>query len=77
MVTLRMLLDLGHSCLIHSERREREASLKTRVWFLPLVSGRGVRALISQSCLTLCHSMDCGLPVSSVHGISQARILDG
>ena len=28
------------------------------------------------SCLTLCDPMDCGLPVSSVHGILQARILE-
>ena len=28
-----------------------------------------------QSCLTLCDSMDCSPPVSSVHGIIQARIL--
>ena len=31
--------------------------------------------LVAQSCLTLCHPMDCGLPSSSVHGILQARIL--
>ena len=29
-----------------------------------------------QSCPTLCHPMDCSLPGSSVHGISQARILE-
>ena len=29
-----------------------------------------------QSCLTLCDSMDCSLPGSSVHGILQARILE-
>ena len=28
----------------------------------------------AQPCLTLCDSMDCSLPGSSVHGISQARI---
>ena len=28
----------------------------------------------SQSCLTPCDPLDCGLPGSSVHGISQARI---
>ena len=27
-------------------------------------------------CLTLCDPMDCKLPGSSVHGISQARILE-
>ena len=29
--------------------------------------------LVAQLCPTLCHSMDCSLPSSSVHGISQAR----
>ena len=29
-----------------------------------------------QSCPTLCDPVDCSLPGSSVHGISQARILD-
>ena len=31
--------------------------------------------LIEQLCLTLCNPMDCSPPVSSVHGILQARIL--
>ena len=30
-----------------------------------------------QPCLTLCDAMDCSPPGSSVHGISQARILSG
>ena len=30
----------------------------------------------SQSCLSLCDPKDCSLPGSSVHGISQARILE-
>ena len=29
-----------------------------------------------QSCQTLCDSMDCSLPASSVHGILQARTLE-
>ena len=32
--------------------------------------------LVTQSCLTLCNTMDCSLPGSSVHGIIQARILE-
>ena len=32
--------------------------------------------LVSQSCPTLCDPMDCSLPVSCVHGILQARILE-
>ena len=32
--------------------------------------------LVAQSCLTLCNPFDCSPPGSSVHGISQARILE-
>ena len=32
--------------------------------------------LHDQSCLTLCHTMGCSPPRSSVHGILQARILE-
>ena len=32
---------------------------------------------VAQSCLTLCDPMDCSLPGSSVHGIYQARVLEG
>ena len=32
--------------------------------------------LVAQSCLTLCDLMDCSLPGSSVHRISQARVLE-
>ena len=32
--------------------------------------------MCAQSRLTLCNPMDCSLPGSSVHGISQARILE-
>ena len=33
-------------------------------------------AQLLQLCLTLCKSMDCSPPGSSVHGILQARILE-
>ena len=32
---------------------------------------------VTQSCLTLWEQTDCSLPGSSVHGIFQARILEG
>ena len=35
-----------------------------------------VCVLVAQSCLTLCKSMDCSPPGSSVYGILQARILE-
>ena len=34
------------------------------------------KVLVAQSCLTLCDPMDCSLPGSSIHGSSQARILE-
>ena len=33
-------------------------------------------AELLQLCLALCNPMDCSLPVSSVYGILQARILE-
>ena len=36
-----------------------------------------MHAKLLQSCPTLCNSMNCSLPGSSVHGILQARILSG
>ena len=35
-----------------------------------------VKVLVHHSCPTLCNPMDCSPPGSSVHGISQARILE-
>ena len=33
--------------------------------------------LVTKSCLTLCSPVDCGMPGSSAHGVSQARIWSG
>ena len=35
-----------------------------------------IKVLFAQLCLTLCNPMDCSPPGTSVHGISQARILE-
>ena len=35
-----------------------------------------IRVLSAQLCPALCDPMDCGLPASSVYGISQVRTLD-
>ena len=37
---------------------------------------KGKESELAQSYLTLCDSMDCSLPRSSVHGIFQARVLE-
>ena len=39
-------------------------------------STRPTKVLVAQACPTLCDSMDCSLPSSSVHEILQARILE-
>ena len=35
-----------------------------------------MKVLVAQLCPTLCNSMNCSLPGSSIHGILQARILE-
>ena len=43
---------------------------KTRLWWWLFEC-----VLVAQSSLTLCNPMDCSLPIFSVHGILQTRIL--
>ena len=40
------------------------------------IEKRKVKVLVTQSCPTLCHPMDCSPPGSSIHGIFQARVLE-
>ena len=49
----------------------------SRLYSVPLMAHLNLHTWsIDQSRLTFCDSMDCGLQVSSVHGIFQARILE-
>ena len=43
--------------------------VKSKYWVVVIVS-------VAQSCLTLCDPVDCSPPGSSIHGISQAKILE-
>ena len=47
-----------------------------RLCFPKSIICQSVKELVAQLCLTLCDSMDCGPPGSSVHGIFQTRILE-
>ena len=74
-------LRLQHSA---AKKKKRKCSLDITT-LLPL-EGSGtplfcekhskVKVLVTQSCPTLCDPTDCNLPGSSVHGVSQARILE-
>ena len=33
-----------------------------------------LKVSVSQPCLTLCNPVDCSLPGTSVHGVSQAKV---
>ena len=44
--------------------------------FPPQLGFQGVCAKLLQLCSTLCDPMDCSPPGSSVHGMSQAKILE-
>ena len=46
------------------------------MWKIYIVLHFMLVCLVTQSCLTLCISIDCSPPDSSVHGILQARILE-
>ena len=48
--------------------------MKERVQRIRKSAGGG--GLVTKLCPTLCNPMDCSLPGSSVHGISQVRILE-
>ena len=50
-------------------------SLVRYIYIQSSAEALSVYVLVTQSCLTLCDPMDCSLPGSSVHGLSQARIL--
>ena len=58
----------SNPCLLHCRK----------IFFLPFIVyfSAWVCAKSLQSCLTLCDSMDCSPPGSSVHGVLQARILE-
>ena len=60
---------IGRQSLNHKTAREVPL-LKSEIFISTLL------CLVAQSCLTLCNPVDCSLPGSSVHGISQARILE-
>ena len=49
---------------------------KRAVWLFPKHLKVQVKVLVAQSSLTICDPMNCSLPGSSVHGTSQARILE-
>jgi len=46
-------------------------------WYSALDFCPCMHAQLLSSCLTLCDPMDCSPPVSSVHGLLQARMLEG
>ena len=49
--------------------------LQCSAFFMVLLS-HPYMGVITQLCPTLCDSMDCNLPGSSIHGIFQARVLE-
>ena len=49
----------------------------SHVLWNPSIDNKSMRVcLVAKLCLTLCNPMDCGLPGSSTHGISQAKTLE-
>jgi len=61
----KVMLKILHARLQHYANQE-----------LPDVHKKESESEVSQSCPTLCDSMDCSLSHSSIHGIFQARVLE-
>ena len=67
---------------LDSVLESRDTNLPTKVrivevlFFSETMYGCRCMCVHTQLCLTLCNPMDCSLPDSSVHGISQGRILE-
>ena len=66
----RLCFDLGMSCF-------ENPSQAVMPVLAALLSVYTVHVELLQSCLSLCNPIDCSLPGSSVHGMLQARILEG
>ena len=84
--------ELGNRALSWTEKRNKGLIRKEVILFVYLIKRKTLKGkiqkkgnpcaqikdkvLVAQSRLTLSNPMDCSLPGSSVHGISQARILE-
>ena len=62
------------SCISHTTCQEVKATKPTPA-YLCTSRNNALCAKLLQLCLTLCSTVGCSLPGSSVHGILQARIL--
>ena len=65
-------------CKINATKSyEKVNNKRTKISLQTLYSFVLVLCLVTQWCPTLCDPVDCSPPSSSVHGILQARILEG
>ena len=78
----RMVPFLQHWYITDNHAKSR-ADLRVHSWWILVHSTVlnkcahcDVLCLVTQSCLSLCNSMDCSPPGSSVHGLLQARTLE-
>ena len=82
-----MTIGTSHSKRMKPSRISRREGLAYCVWIRSqalwkaldwgiCLGKKKVQVLVTQSCLTLCNSIDYSPPGSSVHGVLQARILE-
>ena len=71
-MSIELVMPSNHLILCHPLLLPPSIFPSIRVFFPPVV--KFVKSL--QSCPTLCNSMGCSLPRSSVHGVLLARILE-
>ena len=66
----------GPVALLEEAALKAVLDLRLRLYPFFCISLMKVKALVAQSCPTLCNPVDCSPPGSSLHGILQARTLE-
>ena len=69
-------LKINHWRILQDTRIGDQKGPQSTAAFALVLNFRLCECLVTKLCLTLCGPMDCSPPGSSVHGISQARILE-
>ena len=68
-------IDILTAIVVTKLHTKNQRVLKCKIYF-KVETNTFLCLLVTQSCTTLCNSMDCSPPGSSVHGFLQARILE-
>ena len=73
---MQCLIDAVNESELCSQMEQFLPGHQRNMWSCVILTHVITHVLVTQSCPALCNPMDCRLPGSSIHGISQARVLE-